>query len=229
MTVLFFVATILFFLSLDWVVQRFKKEKAAEPGLVAHAGLQSNPLRIPEGIFFARSHTWLNLFPSGKIRLGVDDFVGTLMENPKIEFALKPGDRVEKGDPLLTLEEGDRRITIRSPLAGEIIALNENLVKSPGIMREKLFSDGWAYSIRPRRLEELRSMLIGEESRSWMFNEFGRLRDLLAGVSPASLAPAALQDGGAPAPGLLKYLDRGKLQEFEEQFLQVRQDERTRS
>jgi hypothetical protein len=65
-------------------------------------------------------------------------------------------------------------------------------------------------------------MLIGEESRTWMHNEFGRLRDLLAGGSAARLAPVALQDGGAPAPGLLKQLDRGKLQEFEEQFLQVR-------
>ena len=65
-------------------------------------------------------------------------------------------------------------------------------------------------------------MLIGEETRSWMSGELGRLRDLLAGV--ASLQPAAvmLQDGGAPAAGLLKRLDPSKVVEFEERFLQVR-------
>ncbi len=222
MTVLFFIATIIFFLSLDWVVQRLKKAKAEESVLVPQAAARANPLRIPEGIFFARSHTWLNLFPSGKIRLGVDDFVGTLMENPRIAFSRKSGDQVEAGDPLLVMEEGDRKVTIRSPLAGEILAVNEDLERSPQLMRESLFSEGWAYTIRPRRLEELRSMLIGAESRSWMTQEFGRLRDLLAGAATGELAPAALQDGGAPAPGLLKHLDRSKLQEFEEQFLQVR-------
>ncbi len=222
MTVIFFVATIVFFLGLDWVVQRQKKAKSEESALIPQAVEHGCPLRIPEGVFFARSHTWLNLFPSGKVRLGVDDFVGTLMENPRIAFALKAGDRVEKGDPLLVLEEGERRITIRSPLAGEVLSVNESLEKSPRLMRDSLFSEGWAYSIRPQKLEELRSMLIGKESRAWMYSEFGRLRDLLAGVAPGSLAPAALQDGGTPAPGLLKYLDKSRLQEFEEQFLQVR-------
>ncbi len=222
MTVLFFTASIVFFLGLDWVVQHAKKGKAKGAALSPRAAVPASPLRVPEGIFFARSHTWLSLFPSGKIRLGVDDFVGTLMENPTFAFSLKPGDKVEKGDALLTMEEGDRRITIRSPLAGEILSVNENLEKSPRLMRDSLFSEGWAYTIRPRRLEDLRSMLIGDETRSWMSEEFGRLRDLLAGAAPGQLAPAHLHDGGAPAPGLLKQLDRGRLQEFEERFLQVR-------
>ncbi len=222
MTVIFFAATIIFFLGLDWVIQRAKTGKAEDSVIIPPSVPTSNPLRVPEGVFFARSHTWLNLFPSGKVRMGVDDFVGTLMENPTITFSLQAGDQVEKGDPILVLEEGETRITIRSPLAGEILSINENLAKSPRLMRESLFSEGWAYSMRPNRLEELRSMLIGTETRSWMSEEFGRLRDMLAGGAVARLAPAALQDGGAPAPGLLKHLDRGRLQEFEEQFLQVR-------
>ncbi len=222
MTVIFFVAAIIFFLSLDWIVQLVKKQKAGAAEIVPPSVPAANPLRVPEGVFFARSHTWLNLFPSGKIRVGIDDFVGTLMENPQVTFSLKAGDRVEKGDPLLVLEEGERRITIRSPLAGEILSANESLEKSPRLMRDSLFSEGWAYSMKPRRLEELRSMLIGEETRSWMSDEFGRLRDLLAGGVAARLAPAVMQDGGVPAPGLLKQLDPGRVHEIEEQFLQVR-------
>jgi glycine cleavage system H protein len=223
MTALFFIATIVFFLGIDWVVQRMKRGSAAEEATAPQPAAHPDALRIPEGIFFAKSHTWINLFPSGKVRLGVDDFVGNLMENPRISFTLNPGDVVEKGDPLLVVEDGDRRVTIRSPLAGEVLAVNLDLEKSPQLMRESLFSEGWAYSIRPRRIEELRSMLIGEESRSWMSNELGRLRDLLAGAASLQTAPVSLQDGGPPATGLLRRLDRNKVAEFEEQFLQVRQ------
>jgi hypothetical protein len=55
-----------------------------------------------------------------------------------------------------------------------------------------------------------------------MLAELRRLRDLLAGAMPsAALAPVSLQDGGAPAPGVLKHLGSDEWKRFEDQFLQV--------
>jgi len=222
MTVLFVVLTIIFFLGLDWVVQRLKREKRVEAAQPAQPVAAPYPVRTPEGVFFAKSHTWLNLFPSGRIRLGIDDFVGSLMENPSVVFLKGQGDSIEKGDPILLLEEGEHRLTIRAPLSGEVLALNTDLEKSPNRMREALFSDGWAYTVRPRSLQDLREMLLGAESRSWMFEELRRLREMLTGTAAGELATAYIQDGGAPAPGMLKQLDRVHWQQLEEQFLQVR-------
>jgi glycine cleavage system H protein len=218
MTPLFVIATIIFFLGVDWLVRRMKKQ-AEIPAVAVQTAY---PMRMPEGVFFARSHTWLNLFPSGRIRLGVDDLVGSLLDNPEVTFMRSPGERVEKGDPLLSLGSGEKHLIVRSPIAGEILAVNSELETRPVLMREKLFSDGWAYTMRPKGVEELRSMLLGEETRQWMANEFQRLRDLLAVVaSNRQLAPVTLQDGGVPAPGLLKHLDASGWQKIEAEFLKV--------
>jgi len=223
MTVIFFVSGIIFFLGLDWIVQRARRKKSAKEAaaIPRETAAVACPLRTPEGIFFAKSHTWLSLFPSGRVRLGVDDFVAGLLEDPQIVLLKGVGEGVLKGEPLMTLGEGDRQLTVRSPLSGEILAVNGALRESPGKMREKLFSEGWAYTIRPQSLQELREMLIGGESRAWMLNEFGRLRAFLTASAPGTLVPAIVQDGGTPTTGVLKSLDSGKWRQFEQQFLQV--------
>jgi glycine cleavage system H protein len=222
MTVLFFIATIIFFLTLDWVVQRHRARKEAAVPVRQQAAGAAYPMRVPEGIFFAKSHTWLSLFPSGKVRLGLDDFVSGLVDDAKLTLVKSVGEQVEKGDPLMILEQGDRRMTVRSPLAGTIIASNQDLQTQPQVMRKDLFGTGWAYTVQPAKPEELRALMLGTESRNWMTAELGRLRDLFAGAGvPGALAPATLQDGGAPAPGALKHLGATEWKRFEETFLQV--------
>jgi glycine cleavage system H lipoate-binding protein len=223
MTVLFVVATITLFLGIDWLVQYSRRRKAQEASAAIKPVSLAYPLRIPEGVFFARSHTWLNLFPSGRVRLGIDDFVGSMLAHPEVSFMRSTGEHVEKGDPLISLSEGDRHLIIRAPIAGEIVAINNDLVKNPELMRDKLFSDGWAFTLQPKGVEDMRALLLGEESRHWMADEFRRLRDMAAGLmSGPTLAPAVLQDGGAPAPGMLHHLDASGWKRFEAEFLQVR-------
>lgn len=164
MTVIFVVMTILFFLGLDAIVRRVRAKKAV-PATLVQTAQPAYPVRLPDGIFFARSHTWLSLFPSGKVRLGVDDFVGRLLDKPQVEFLKSVGDTVRKGDPLFALSEGGRTLTVRAPMDGRIAGLNEELPKNPGLLKENLFSDGWAYTIQPEKPSELRQMLLGEETR----------------------------------------------------------------
>ncbi len=223
MTVLFVVATILLFLTIDYFVRRVRdrKEVRAIAG-IGHVFRPTNPVRIPEGIFFARSHTWLNIVPSGKVYLGIDDFVSRLLEKPQITFLNKSGDRVRKGDPIMVLKEDGRELTVHAPVEGEILAVNETLPSKPEMMKEFLFTDGWAYLFKPKRPSELKDMLLGEETRQWISEEFRRLRDVFAGVSQhGELVPAILQDGGPPVAGVMKQMPESVWNRFEREFLEV--------
>jgi glycine cleavage system H lipoate-binding protein len=207
---------------MDVVVRRVRATKAA-PATSTYAAEPAYPVRLPEGIFFARSHTWLSLFPSGKVRLGVDDFVGRLLDKPQIEYLKGVGDRVKKGEPLFALSEGGRTLTMRAPMDGRILSVNEALPAKPGLLKENLFSDGWAFTIQPEKSSELRQMLLGEETRRWIPEEFRKLRDVFATVSTEdALVPALLQDGGPPVAGALKQMGPDVWENFDQEFLQVR-------
>jgi glycine cleavage system H protein len=224
MTVLFVVATIIVFLVIDALVRRARAKNALQVAPVLSRPVkQTHPVRIPEGIFFARSHTWLNVFPSGKVYLGIDDFITRLLEKPQITLLTKAGDHIQKGDPLLRLKEDGHELTIHAPVEGDVLAANEELAKKPELMKELLFTDGWAYSIKPKRPSELKNMLLGEETSGWIAEEFRRLRDVFAGVNQhGELVPALLQDGGPPVAGAMKQMPEAVWNRFEREFLEVR-------
>ena len=187
MTVLLFLAMIIIFLGVDFVVQRKKKFVPA----AAQAQHSPIPLRVPSGIFFAPSHTWLRLFPSGNVRVGADDFVLRMMKNPNVSFLKVPGSFTKKGEALFQLKEGSKTLTVHSPIDGEVVAMNEALQQHPGKMKEELFSDGWAYTMKPHRASDLTELLLGERSWAWIQQELGRLRDFIANTTQV----------GPPVPG----------------------------
>jgi len=218
MTVLLFVTMILIFLGVDYVMQR--KHKPA-PVLQQFQAV-GDPLRVPPGIFFAPSHTWMSLFPSGKVRIGVDDFVLRMMKNPELVLLKKTGSSIRKGEPLLQIKDQSRTMTARSPIDAEIVELNETIQENPQSLRESLFSNGWAYTIKPQRGSDLTAMLLGEQSRVWIQQEFGRLRDFIAGFSAdGSPVPVLMQDGGLTAEGILDTFSATQVEQFEQNFLHV--------
>ena len=221
MTVLFVITTIILFLAADFTVKRLREKKGLRASSLAQFAPQhTSPVRIPEGIFFSRSHTWLNLFPSGKVYLGIDDFVTRLLENPEIVLLRKEGDNVTKGEPILLIKEDGRELKVRAPMDGEILSVNEEVSEKPELIKNLLFTEGWTYMLKPNRLSELKGMLFGEETTTWIAEEFRRLRDVFAGVKQNNeLVPALLQDGGPPVAGAMKRLPVSVWNRFEQEFL----------
>ncbi len=218
MTVLFVALTIALFLVADAVILRMEARRAAAP---AAGPEQGAPVRLPGGVFFAPSHTWLSLFPTGHAWMGIDDFVTRLLERPRVRFLVEAGSRVVRGEPILRLEEGERALTVRSPMDGRILAWNEDLTRRPELLTGAPFCEGWACDLRPDRADDLKALLLGDEAHGWMQEEFRRLRDLFAGAGPA-VSPAMLQDGGPPIAGAMKHVGEEVWLRFEREFLDVR-------
>jgi glycine cleavage system H protein len=215
MTVLLFIATIVIFLTVDHFVQRRKKTVLAAQPILQKA----IPLRTPAGIFFSKSHTWLSLFPSGNIQLGVDDFLARMFRTPQVALMKNVDEPVHRGEPILRLAEGSNEVVVRSPIEGVIKKVNPNLGANPALLTEALFSEGWAYTIAPARVGDLRGFYLGQDTLAWLKQETARLRDFLAHV--AAPAPALLQDGGLPANGMIHSLDAEQCKRFEDEFLCV--------
>jgi glycine cleavage system H lipoate-binding protein len=215
MSVLLFIATIIIFLTVDYFVQRSKNTAlAAQPVL-----RKTIPMRAPAGIFFARSHTWLSLFPSGRLQLGIDDFLAQMFTAPRLTMLKAAAESVQKGEPIMRLAEGPNEVFVRSPIDGVIENVNSNLDANPGLLKEALFSEGWAYSITPARAGDLRGFYLGGDTRVWLKQELARLRDFFARLAPA--APAFMQDGGLPVAGVMNLLDPEQCRQFEKEFLAV--------
>ncbi|MDD8017831.1 MAG: hypothetical protein PHP42_05625 [Bacteroidota bacterium] len=215
MTILVFILTIVVFLTIDYFVQRNKKAVRVSQPIKTHAFT----MRTPAGIFFTKSHTWLSLFPSGKIQLGVDDFLARMFTRPSVMFLKMTGDHIVKGEPIVRLEEGNNKVVVRSPIEGIVENVNEALAKHPALLNEALFSEGWAFTLRPSRTTDLKAFYLGDDTRVWLKEEMGRLRDFFSSL--ATPVPAFMQDGGEIVGGVMNHLNSEQCKKFENEFLHV--------
>jgi len=125
MTVLLFIATIIIFLTIDYFVRRSKRT-ATQP--VLQRGNSDADSR--RNIFLQISY-WLSLFPSGKVQLGIDDFLARMFTKPQITMLKRDSESVVKGEPIVRIAEGKNEVVVRSPIDGVIENVNSGLSANP--------------------------------------------------------------------------------------------------
>ena len=211
MSAIFVVGTIAVLLTTDWIFQMLRTRRAgaqipAGP-LPALTDLAPDP-----GAFHARGHTWLRLADDGRIRLGLDRFLRNAMGTPdRVELPVT-GSRIRKGETLLTVVKGERQLSLKSPVSGEVVAVNGS--------KAGLRTGEWVICVEPVRLgAELKRLLIGEEAVDWVRQEVARFREFVVDGFAAAPVPVTLPDGGVPAEGVLNLLPEGQWAEFEDEFL----------
>lgn len=206
--------TIVVFLTLDYFV--FRPRRGRVPPLVAPAEMQ----RLPPGLFVTPGHTWLAVDPGGGVTVGPDHLPGALLDHVDSVDLQAAGRDVSPGDPLATLRHDHRSLELRSPVAGRIESVNENLARDPGCLRSDPFGRGWLMRIAPRNLAAaLRQSVIAEEAEQWTRGELERLRRWLTDSAVSTGEPAGtLPDGGVPVVGLVDRLDEPAWRELVHQF-----------
>ncbi len=221
MVALFVILFVVTLLTIDLVIQiRHKKYPLMSPVLKAQ-GAASDVVRMPKGIFFHPAHTWARMSGGDDVVVGVDDFIqkalGTI-ENVTLPFI---GQKVNQGDPVITLSRGGRALSLVAPVSGTVIAINRDVIDNPALIDANPYDEGWLFSVAPDQLAaNLSVMSIAESAVTWIRNEAARFREFLhvKAMQPA-FAGETMLDGGVAVAGSLEHLDTEALQSFEQEFL----------
>ncbi|NJO90329.1 MAG: hypothetical protein HC831_16330, partial [Chloroflexia bacterium] len=127
--------------------------------------LSANVLRVPQGLFFNKIHTWTHLEESGLAKVGLDDFLQYLIGKIRFTNFKYPGEIINKGDLLAEIVQDKKRLRLYSPISGEIFNTNLTLLKNPEVLSEDPYQKGWIYKIKPTKwVEETNSCYIAEDA-----------------------------------------------------------------
>lgn len=190
----------------------------------AITSLSANILRIPQGIYFNKNHTWAHLGESGNAKVGMDDFLQHVIGNVKLSKLKDPGDSIHKGDLLAEIEQDNKQLSVYSPISGKVIDTNSQLNDSPEVINKDPYGEGWIYTIKPDDWKkETQSYFLAEKATEWSAQEISRFKDFLS-VGPMtkfSKEPAMvmLQDGGEIRENVLSELPEEVWKSFQEEFL----------
>jgi len=186
--------------------------------------LSANLLRIPQGLFLNKNHTWAHLELTGAAKVGLDDFLQHVTGEVTFTDLKKPGEIITKGEILAGVEKDGKNLRVFSPISGEILNTNQTILDNPEIVNEDPYQEGWIYKIKPSNwVEETASCYFAEDATNWSKREMVRFKDfLMAGsMRKFSSEPSMilLQDGGEIRDHILAELPNEVWKEFQNEFL----------
>ncbi len=111
--------------------------------------------------YFTEDHEWVDVIDNEAV-IGITDHAQA--ELGDIVFVDLPGvgDSLSAGDEVAVVESVKAAGEVRSPLSGEVIAINEALVDDPALVNQSAEHDGWIFRLRLEDPAQLAGLLDEE-------------------------------------------------------------------
>lgn len=185
--------------------------------------LSASILRVPQGIFYSKNHTWTYLEKSGVAKVGLDDLLLHITGEVKIHQLKSSGESIKKGEILAQIDQNGRLLSIYSPISGKVLSSNTSLDVNNELLNQDPYGKGWLFDIKPSNwVAEIPACYMAEEATEWFKKELDRYKDFLAmniGKYSPETSFATLQDGGELADHSLSGLPDEMWKDFQKEFL----------
>jgi len=201
---------------------RGKKLAAPLPAIDMSPGFDDHTVIVPKGLFYDRTHTWAFMEKDGAVKIGIDDFLQHVTGNFTRVVVKKEGDKIKKGEPLVSLVQKGKQLTLYSPVTGTIRENNTALTDNPGLLNSSPYIDGWIYRVEPSNwFREMSLLNMAGKYTKWLNDEMIKLKDFLAFPSqPQQLQYLKiLQDGGLLKNHVLEEMGPEVWEDFQTKFL----------
>jgi glycine cleavage system H protein len=185
--------------------------------------LTTGILRVPQGLFYSKNHTWAFLEQSGNARIGMNDFLVHATGNLKVTDIISSGTSIRKGDQLAVIEQEGKRLKVFAPVSGVVTAINSILFSDAEILNDDPYGKGWFCKVKPSDWKsDTSTYYLAEDAVTWIKNELDRFKEFLAHSSRLHYPEASLvimQDGGEFCDNPLRELPDEVWQDFQKSFL----------
>ena len=115
-------------------------------------------MSVPNNLKYAKSHEWVRVEGDTAV-VGISDHAQhELTDIVYVELPLV-GDRVEAGKECAVVESVKAASDIYAPVPGEIVAVNEELTRTPELVNQDPYGKGWMFKVKLSDLTEVGELL----------------------------------------------------------------------
>lgn len=201
---------------------KYSIKEEAYKNKTAHRALSAEKMEAPAGIYFDKTHTWAFMEKNGEVRVGIDDFMQHVTGKLTDITMKKTGETVKKGEPLVTLKQDGKQLTLFAPVSGTIKVKNNSLIDTPEKINQSPYSEGWLYLMEPTNwLRDSALLDMAEKYKIWIIAEYTRLKDFLGrALKPTDIAGVAVfQDGGEIRDGVMEEMPPQIWEDFQQTYI----------
>ena len=115
---------------------------------------------IPGELKYTETHEWVLKDPNKNIAtIGITNYAQDQLGELVFVDLPEVGLKVVAGDDVCVLESVKAAADVFSPISGVIVAVNEDLEESPGLVNSDPYQDGWLYKVDMKDVVEYDELL----------------------------------------------------------------------
>jgi glycine cleavage system H protein len=170
---------------------------------------------IPEDLYYHQGHSWVMPQGAELVKVGLDDFAQRLVGSTNKISLPKVGSRIAQGDVGWKLGIDSKTIDMLSPVTGDVVAVNKDIVRNPLLINQDPYGKGWLMMVKPdNQRATVKNLLTGKLATAWMEKTADALRERMGGE-----LGVVYQDGGLPVSGIAKALAPDAWDKMASEFL----------
>ena len=120
---------------------------------------------LPADLKYAATHEWARLDQDGTLLMGITDFAQEQLGDLVFIQLADVGKQLREKDQCATLESVKTASDIYSPIAGEVVEINQEATNEPQLVNEDPYGT-WLLRIKPQGSPNLEALLDANAYRS---------------------------------------------------------------
>ncbi|MBT2539874.1 glycine cleavage system protein GcvH [Streptomyces sp. ISL-44] len=115
----------------------------------------------PQQLRYSKEHEWLSDAEGGVATVGITEFAANALGDVVYAQLPEVGDTVTAGETCGELESTKSVSDLYSPVSGEVVESNQDVVDDPALVNTAPFEGGWLFKVRVA--EEPADLLSADE------------------------------------------------------------------
>ena len=111
---------------------------------------------------YTKEHEWIKI-DGETVILGITNFAQDQLTDVVFVELPEVGKQIEQNGNLCVVESVKSVSDIFSPISGEIVEVNKELVDSPALINNDPFEDGWIVKLKVKDEKDLEQLMTAEE------------------------------------------------------------------
>jgi glycine cleavage system H protein len=104
---------------------------------------------VPADLKYARTHEWVRALSDGNVEVGISDHAQAALGDLVFVELPEVGRTLAAQEACAVVESVKAASDLYAPVAGNVVAVNRDLVKEPELINQDPYGRGWVMRLKP--------------------------------------------------------------------------------